>query len=258
MIVKTNAIVLLSRNLRETSKFITIYTEAFGKLTVVAKGVRQKKSKLAGVLEPFNIISVVLYKKENREVHYISSAEIVEPMWQLTTNYDALFAAFGIAELTDVTMHGEEKNPGMYVLLADALRLLAGGVNSAFVFLLFQIRLITLLGYGLVVQECVRCGKSLAGAEQLYFHITEGGFLCSDCARALNMGTKISPSAYNFLASLMEYMSGISTIAGIPVPPDEARNTEVAELRGLLNAYIMYHSESKRALRSASLMSVKG
>lgn len=257
MIVKTHAIVLLSRNLRETSKFITIYTEAFGKLTVVAKGVRQKKSKLAGVLEPFNIISVVLYKKENRDVHYISAAEIVEPMWQLTTNYDALFSAFGIAELTDVTMHGEEKNPGMYTLLADALRLLAGAADSAFVFLLFQIRLITLLGYGLAVKDCVHCGKVLAGAEQLYFHITEGGFLCTECARALNTGTKISLSAYNFLSSLVESMSGKDSIAGIPQPP-EGHSAEITELRGLLNAYIMYHSESKRALRSTSLMSLKG
>ena len=85
MIVKTDAVVLRARNLRETSKFLTMYTEAYGKLTVVAKGVRQPKSRLGGVLEPFNIISVVLYKKENRDVHYLSSAEIIEPLWRLTT-----------------------------------------------------------------------------------------------------------------------------------------------------------------------------
>jgi len=251
MIVKTHAIVLRTRNLRETSKFLTLYTESFGKLTVVAKGVRQIKSRLAGILEPFNIISVVLYKKENRDVHYISSAEIVEPMWRLTTNFDALTTTFAVAELTDVTMHGEEKNPLMFTLLADTFRQLALHENTyPMTFLLFQLRLITLLGYGLDIASCIICGKKLAGESNVYFHIPEGGLSCGECEMRLEKGTKLSSFAYQCLITLKN-VSG-----DVPDPLIGENEREIAELHGVLNAYIIHHSQSKRVLRSGAMMCV--
>jgi len=75
--------------------------------------------------------------------------------------------------------------------------------------------------------------------------------LCGGCAKEQNLGTKISPLAYNFLVSLVESKAALEDAAR---PADGGKTIETAELRGLLNAYIMYHSESKHSLRASSMI----
>ena len=248
MIVKTRAVVLRSKNLRETSKFLTLYTEGYGKLTVVAKGVRQPKSRFAGVLEPFNIISVVLYKKESRDVHYISSAEIIEPTWRLTAHFDSLATAFAVAELIDTTMQGEEGNPALFGLLTETLRSLGLRTQSpAVIFLSFQIRLIAFLGYGLDIRTCAQCSKHLEKEQHIYLDAAGGGALCTACAGALNAGTKLSSLAYDFLNFMITSPENIAEQTTIP-------SSECMELHRVLNSYIVQHSESTHRLRASALM----
>ena len=45
--------VLHSRPYRETSLLLDIFSESQGRLTLLAKGVRSKRSMLKGVLQPF-------------------------------------------------------------------------------------------------------------------------------------------------------------------------------------------------------------
>ncbi len=250
MIVKTNAIVLRARNLRETSKFLTMYTESFGKLTVVAKGVRQLKSRLSGVVEPFNIISVVLYKKENRDVHYLSSAEIIEPMWRLTTEFNACATALAVAELLDMTMHDEERNQEMFTLLAETFRNLAlPGSSPAAAFVRFQIRLISIMGYGLDIHLCARCRKPLANETRVYFRGESGNALCAACESASGFGTKLSPAAYKLLTA--------QQTRGADERPNEKtiEYAELSELERMLNSYIAQHCENKRRQYATALMS---
>src|SRR6185437_9440208 len=47
------AYVLHIRSYRETSLLVELFTPEYGRLTVIAKGVRQSKSVLAGLLQPF-------------------------------------------------------------------------------------------------------------------------------------------------------------------------------------------------------------
>jgi DNA repair protein RecO (recombination protein O) len=47
------AFILQHRKYRETSLIIDVLTRDFGRLSLVAKGVKKSKSKTAGVLQPF-------------------------------------------------------------------------------------------------------------------------------------------------------------------------------------------------------------
>ena len=72
MITKSEAIVLKSMDFRDSSKIVTFYTRSFGKLKGIAKGARQMKSKFGAALEPITRVSLVLYKKEHRDLQLIS------------------------------------------------------------------------------------------------------------------------------------------------------------------------------------------
>lgn len=246
MIVKTDAIVLRARNLRETSRFLTLYTAAFGKIDVVAKGVRTAKSKLRGVLEPFNELSAVLYRKEQRSVQYLSDAELLRGRPGIATHYDRLTAAFAVAELADTTMHHEEPNPAMYALLRVTLDGIDGDDDANVLFLRFQIGLIHLLGFSIRTSHCAQCGATLSPDGVRWFSVAEGGVRCGACGRGASGGTNLSGEAYTLLNSIV---NGDREIA----PPVADFRAAARELRGLLNAYILHHTESRAVLRAGAM-----
>ena len=61
---KAGAVVLRTMKYRETSLIVTLYTDLFGKVSVVVKGARQPKGKYGTVLQPMAHIRAVIYRKE--------------------------------------------------------------------------------------------------------------------------------------------------------------------------------------------------
>ena len=75
---KTEVIVLKSINYGETSKILTLYSRTSGKISVIAKGARNIKSRFGGTLEPINYLAIVFYEKESRNIQYLSQVDIIE------------------------------------------------------------------------------------------------------------------------------------------------------------------------------------
>ena len=63
-IIKTEGFVLKTMLFKESSLIASIFTKKFGKIKVLAKGVRRPKSKLCGALELFNLDEIIFYKRE--------------------------------------------------------------------------------------------------------------------------------------------------------------------------------------------------
>ncbi|MCS7250630.1 MAG: recombination protein O N-terminal domain-containing protein, partial [candidate division WOR-3 bacterium] len=63
---KAKGVILLRKNFRSTSKLIDFYSQEYGRLLLLAKGVREGKNYLNGSLEPLNCCEIIFYKKENR------------------------------------------------------------------------------------------------------------------------------------------------------------------------------------------------
>ena len=57
----TSGIVLKTFSYGDTSKIIRCYTRDFGKISLIAKGVKTSKTLQIGYLEPINCISIDLY-----------------------------------------------------------------------------------------------------------------------------------------------------------------------------------------------------
>lgn len=70
---QTNAIILKRENIFEADRLYHLYTEDFGKVRTIAGSARKFNSKLAGHLEPFNLIWVELMSKRNGDL-FITTA----------------------------------------------------------------------------------------------------------------------------------------------------------------------------------------
>ena len=76
-LVNTDAIELRTYNLAEADRIAVCLTRSAGLVRAVAKGARKMKSRFGAALEPFTLIRLAFYERENRELVSISSAEIL-------------------------------------------------------------------------------------------------------------------------------------------------------------------------------------
>src|SRR5262245_50755961 len=98
-LVTTEAIVLRTYNLAEADRIAVCLTRSSGLVRAVARGARRMRSRFGAALEPFSIINLVFYEKENRELVTISQAEIIKSNFALASQPDSSDALAYMAEL---------------------------------------------------------------------------------------------------------------------------------------------------------------
>ncbi len=252
MIVETEAIVLHSMNLGDTSKIVTLYSKKFGKIKVVAKGARNpKKNSFGSSLEPMSHTSVVFYKKESRDLHLLSKSEIVTPMNGIQARPESLLTGLALVEVVTMVMHGENEHPALF---DELLRSLAA-VNSARsnvtnVLPAFLIRLFDEFGCGLSVSACAGCGKNPVseGFSSALLRLSDGSILCAACAEEqFSGGVPLSAGGVKSLYYLM--MHPIEKSVSLSMV-DSVKE----ELFAVLTSYMRYHIDGVRTLRSLSLL----
>lgn len=86
--LRTQAIILRRTNYGEADKIINFLTTD-GQLSAVARGIRKAGSKLAGALEPFSIVELVLVKTRG-DLYRITSANLLAHFDQIIASYERL------------------------------------------------------------------------------------------------------------------------------------------------------------------------
>jgi DNA repair protein RecO (recombination protein O) len=189
MIVKTDAIILRSMKYGETSKILTIYTREFGRMSVIVKGARSAKPKFGAALDVMSHSTVVMYKKDQRELQLLTQADLIRQYRGIIDHPERLMYGFALLEFLSATINGEEAHEELYTVLESSLAALdAADARPAAVLLHYMLRLIHVLGLGIDVRHCARCradlGEESAFGRYAAFSETQGGFTCAQCPPA--------------------------------------------------------------------------
>ncbi|MFQ6675534.1 MAG: DNA repair protein RecO [Fidelibacterota bacterium] len=240
---KTEAIVLKSFLYGDTSKIARCYTRDYGKISIIAKGVRSGKTLRSGYLDPPNYLSLVFYHNPRRQLQMFSRAEF-EAVWSsLKNDMKKLFYGFAVVELIDRAVTGQEPHGDLFQLMADTLQAIndtTGKINRLFWF--YEIRVLSLLGFRPALSECPRCHRPL---ETGHFSLDYGELLCGRCEP---QGVRpISSRALNILRTLKRGT------------PEEAKTIllkpgDRTEVGGFLKDYLTYHIEGVGEVRSLSVL----
>ena len=198
MITKTEAVVLKSMNYRDSSKIVTFYTRRYGKIKCIAKGARQLKSKFGAGLEPITNVSLVLYKKEHRDLQLVSQCDAIKTYKSIHGELERMAVALAVLELVNYLAHDEEGNDALYNLLVDTLDEIERATKNVLnLFFAFEIRCASLFGFAPDLEKCVSCGRSLddIGADgSAVFQLSKGAVVCARClGRAEAVKTAASP-----------------------------------------------------------------
>jgi DNA repair protein RecO (recombination protein O) len=256
VIAKSDAIVLKTMRYGDTSKIVTMYSQKYGKIKCIAKGARTMKSKFGAALEPMTNVALVFYKKENRELHLLSQADILCQYKRNHSDLERMSIGLTMLELANLLSHDEESNPPLYHLLRESLEgLEAAEKNLKNYLFAFEIQLCSIFGYGLQLEHCVGCKKPLTYEEKskkIGFLVPKGCFICQDC---------LSDKKYHITAQIVE-ISIISTkclkrcASGISETLQRLAITKHAgnEIENLMRLFFKYHFDGYRSLKSEKLL----
>lgn len=169
---KTEVIVLKRIHFGEADRILTLLTKEFGKIKVLAKGIRKTSSRKAGHLELLNRAKLVL--AEGRNFDIITEAETLENFSNLREKLHLTAAGYFLAETGDALLHESEKNEKIFDLFWETLRHL-NQVERDSVLAYFSLKMLDILGYRPELYRCAICHRPLTKEENFLFSFDEGG-----------------------------------------------------------------------------------
>ncbi len=176
--LKTEGIVIKSSRFKENSKILTVLTQRFGKINIMAQGVMKPNSKALAYSEVFSTSEFIL--KKGRNFYYIISADLINSHYFLRESIEKMAVGFYFLDLVDKSIPEEEINIKIYNMLIVALNNLEGReVDYIDLVLGFELKLISLIGYKPYLVNCMDCHTN--NSNSWYFDIEQGGILCSNC-----------------------------------------------------------------------------
>lgn len=146
-IYTVHAIVLKRRNVGEADRIVTLFTKEYGRMRVVAKGVRRVHSRRAAHLEVFSHTCLVLY--HGRTWDSVTEATPLHTFSYLRSNLPRVSAAYYLCELVDALLPERQEHRDVYSLLLESLAKLndAAENNPVAVSEQFALELLRRLGY---------------------------------------------------------------------------------------------------------------
>jgi len=171
--VRTRAIVLRRTNYGEADRIVQLLTP-HGKKSVMAKGVRREKSRLAGGIELFAICDVVIGQGKG-DLGILTSARLVQFYSHIMQDYDRMQCAYTAIKL--ITKASEMVDePEWYDVLAEVLMGLdTHSIPLELVQTWFYLHYAGLLGHELNLERDV-AGSKLSPDQSYRYDETEQGF----------------------------------------------------------------------------------
>lgn len=227
---ESEALVLKQFDLGESDRIITFYTRNMGKVRAVARGVRKPKSKISGLVLPFSYNRVTFYR--GRSLDRINHIESIYFFSSLREDLDLMAYASYMAELVEKVGMEDQANELLFSLLLTSFHQLiqVDKDNLEYVELIFNLRLLKILGFAPRLLNCVHCGSSVDTARKNYFDIRQGGIVCSTCHSVEKELTGES------LQIMKKILGGFDSALKLKIS-ERARQ----ELVKLISSFLLYH-----------------
>src|SRR4030095_6853646 len=98
-LTETEALILRTYNLAEADKIVVCLTRSAGLVRGVARGSRRLKNKFGAALEPFTVLHLTYYQKENQELCSIRDVAISRSHFDLLSDPQILSALAYMGDL---------------------------------------------------------------------------------------------------------------------------------------------------------------
>jgi len=173
------------QDVHEADRLYVLYTLEAGKITALGKGVKKSQAKLAGLLENFMLVDVMVARNQGQGK--ITGSIVEKNFFHLRKNFEALTNAFANVGIMEKIISGEHSEPAVFGLLVGYLEALDeaarkdAGEKIEMAGLSFVFKLLSELGYEIEVVRCVVCQEKIARGNN-HFSAAAGGVVCNRCS----------------------------------------------------------------------------
>lgn len=251
MIVTSEAVVLRTRKFRETSLLATLLTRHQGKIGVIAKGARDRKSRLGPAVQPMNHVTAVFYHKTTRDLQLLTQCDVVRVYRGLSEDMEKMAAGMAAIELVDAVTPEEEANEALFDLLTQTLSTVNGATkNARNALYYFEMRLLENLGFKPDLYTCCQCRNAIgSGAPARGTHMSYNGVVCPACSGKGFGMEPLSAPAVRVLQRLQE-IDNPEACTRVTLTPHVR-----GEVAGVLRRFLLGHVEGLRTLKSEAVFS---
>lgn len=173
----------------ESHKIVTLFTDEAGKVTVMARGAKKSRSKLAAVTQHFTHGHFLIRK--GRGMGTLSQGEPIESMRYIRENLEATAYASYIVEIIDKLTNQDEPSTGIYTLLNEALHAINEEYDAEAITLFVEWKMLPVGGVHPTLHACANCG---ATDGEFGFSFQLMGFLCHRCFQMDRYMVRLSPN----------------------------------------------------------------
>lgn len=172
-------LVLRVSDSKESDSILTVLTDELGKLPVIAKGARSRRSKVTAAAQLLTYSELVL--SESHGWQYLTEAATIELFDGVRSDVELLSLGSYFAELVDFVASDDTEAGELLPLLLNALYAL-GTLHrpQELVKAAFELRLMALIGFEPLLDGCCACGE--AEPRDPVLDLQGGTLLCRDCA----------------------------------------------------------------------------
>lgn len=225
MIEKVEGIILFYSDYLESSKILTIITEKYGIIKVIAKGCKNIKSPLRSVCDKLTYGNFNIYYKKDK-LSTLSSVDIIDNFKYIKKDINKISYATYILDLTYQVI--KQTSASLFFLLISALKKIDEGFDPLVIMNIIELKYLDFLGVLPVIDGCSLCGsKSIKTLS-----IESGGYICSNCYTS---GVIFTDKAIKLIR--MFYYVDISKINKLDIS-EKVKN----EINSFLNEYYLKYT----------------
>lgn len=195
-------IVLRSVDTKESDKILTVLTAEKGKISVVAKGARSRRSRVTAVTQLLAYAELTL--SESRGWQYLSEGSPIALFDKVKADVELFSLASYFAELTEAASYEETDSGEILSLLLNALYAL-GDLKKPpeLVKAAFEMKLMAAIGFEPLADACAYCGRPDPAEPVL--DVRGGVVCCKACGGKEGFTMPLTPGS---LAALRRVLYG--------------------------------------------------
>lgn len=187
---ETEALVLRSYNLAEADKIVVCLSRSAGLIRGVAKNCRKLKNRFGAALEPFTLINLTYFEKENQELVSFSQTEILKSRFNLSSDAALLSGFSYMGDLLMDFSPPRQANDNLYrMALACFEAVSQSPADLEWVLRYFEVWLLKLEGFLPDLRRCANCHNELSTEEPIYLS-SDLSLRCVSCSA--RRGTVVS------------------------------------------------------------------
>lgn len=181
MIYEDEVLILKEIKYKENDKILHAISRNHGKMQIIARGCRKNNSPYVNVAQIASYSKCQLYK--NKDMYILEGAELIDNFYNIRCNITAFLHCTYVLEVMNYVSHENEVEPRVFDMTLKLLSVLDKVKDDCItienIVAAFELKLVTMLGYRPMLDNCVVCGKPIT--TNSFFRIEDGGIYCSQC-----------------------------------------------------------------------------